>query len=72
MKKNIIAFKIPRFMTRESKLNLPAVIKSFIDSSSKTTAEITKTSFSRISPKDSVGEKNNLKINNAAAITRSN
>jgi hypothetical protein len=72
MKKNIIAFKIPRFITKESKLNLPAVIKSCMDRSSKTTADITKTSLSKISPKDSIGEKNNLKINNAAAITKSN
>ena len=48
MKKNIIAFKIPRFMTRESKLNLPEVIKSFMDKRRKTTAEITKTSLSRM------------------------
>jgi len=72
MKKNMIAFNIPKFITRESKLNLPAVIKSLIDKRRNATAEITKISLSKRSWKDSTGEKNNFKINDTAANTSSN
>ncbi|OGU55149.1 MAG: hypothetical protein A2315_14810 [Ignavibacteria bacterium RIFOXYB2_FULL_35_12] len=71
MKKNMIAFNMPRFITSDSKLNLPLLIKSFIEKRRKATAEITNASLSRMRPNDSTGEKNNFKMNNTAANTSS-
>jgi hypothetical protein len=72
MKKNMIAFNIPKFITNESKLNLPTVKKSLINKRRNTTVEITKISLSKISPKPSTGETNNLRINNTTANKSSN
>jgi len=71
MKKNMIAFRIPKFITSESKLNFPLFTKSLIDKTRRTTPETTKISFINISVKDSKGEKNNFKMNNAPEIRSS-
>jgi hypothetical protein len=63
---------MPRFITRESRLNLPVEIKSFIDKRRNNTAEIINTSLIKMRKKESAGEKNNFKINNTAASTSSN
>jgi hypothetical protein len=72
IKKNIIAFRIPRFITSESKFDFPLLKKSPMEYRRRMIPEITKISFTKISIKETWGEKNNLRINKATAITTSN
>jgi hypothetical protein len=72
IKKNMIAFKMPRFITKESKFSFPALIKSLIDNTRKIIAAMNITSLITIKGTELMGEKKSFNTKRAAEKISSN